>query len=207
MPRRKKTRNKKISGVVPEKSIRFEVSLVILIGVLTFSAYLLLISLNRSLEGNDNLQTLAVASGRNFSTNAKKPADGWLKDVSLDFEIKMPSRLGEWIYKIGYVKSPTDDALSDQYVQIFVPVAGINSNNLEEKNKNILTIKKYAKAEWNKLEKGCLKGNQFYCETAGAKISEKNDEVFAYTKTGNCPKSIEARCRLADGIIESFRLK
>lgn len=144
----------------------------------------------------------STASKSNFSINPV------LENINLDFTLKIPSQLGEWLYKIGYAKSPIDETLSNQYVAIYVPQNGKpETNNFDDLVKDILTVRQFSQKEWKKLESGCKKGNQFYCETAGAKISEKNDKVFAYTKPGNCPKSIEARCRLADGIIESFKLK
>ncbi len=208
MPRRKKIQKKKISETAAKKrkNIRFEVSLVILIGILTFSTYLLLMSLNRS-SGGGSSRAPAITNSRISSAGVKRPADYQLKDASIDFETRVPSQIGDWFYKIGYVKSPADETLADQYVQVFVPISGTDSNNFEDKNKNILTIRKYTKTEWDDLEKGCRKGNQFYCETAGKMIAEKNGSVYAYAISEDCPKIIETKCRLAEKIIGYFRLK
>jgi len=208
MPRRKKIQKKiSVTAAKKRKNIRFEISLVILIGVLTFSAYLLLISLNWS-SGAGSLQSPAVTNNRISSADVKRLTDYRLKDASIDFEARIPPQIGGWFYKIGYVKSPVDETLSNQYVTIYVSQGAASAtNNFDDLAKNILTIRQFSQEEWEKLEKGCEKGNQFYCETAGARVGEKNDKVFAYTKPGSCPKSVEAKCRLADRIIKSFTLK
>lgn len=214
MPRRTKTKNSiiKKAGFAAgraknfRKNLRFDVSLVILIGMLVFSTLLFLVALNKSLVK----KTGAVLSGRlpNIQSHGMKKAGSCpLKDPSIDFELTIPDQLDDWMYKTGYVKSPVDDSLSDHYVQIFVPVAGAVSNNFEDQNKNILTVLKFSQNEWDKLERGCQKGNEIYCEGAGKMLAEKDGSVYAYKKFESCPKSIEAKCNLAEKIIQSFKLK
>jgi len=227
MPRRKKTQKKKNSGKKEKRRIgfgalkkmkifglgrrsetRFKISLVFLIAGLVFSLFLLLLTAinvqnNRVAAGPVPASlTKAGMAGSNFSRNPV------LKDSSLDFTLKIPPQLGEWLYKTGYVKSPVDETLSDQYVIVYVPQGAASAtNNFDDLAKNILTIRQFSQKEWDKLENGCRKGNQFYCETAGARVGEKNDKIFAYTKPESCPKSVEAKCQLADRIIKSFVLK
>lgn len=210
--RRKKINRKKVDFAISnpknkQKDLRFSLSLVILMGILIVSMYFLLISLNGSLSRKIGSLSSSVLPIQKNSTTAKK-SDCSLNDPSVDFGLSIPSQLGEWMYKTGYVKSPTDDTLSNHYVQLLVPVETKNaSNNFEDRNMNILTIRKFSQSEWSKLEKGCQKGNQFFCETAGKMVAENNGSVYAYTKPGNCQKNLEAKCRLTDNIIQSFKLK
>lgn len=206
MPRRKKTQRKKKD--FGKKEIRFRISLVFLIAGLVFSLFLFLLTAiniqnNQAAVGFVPPPSAEVGmAGSNFSKTLV------LKDSNLDFTLKIPPQLGEWLYKTGYVKSPVDETLSNQYVAIYVAQGAASAtNNFDDLAKNILTIRQFSQKEWKKLESGCRKGNRFYCETAGAKAGEKDDEVFAYTKPGSCPRSIEAKCALADKIIESFALK
>lgn len=192
----------------PENKL-FEFFLVIFVLILGTSILLLLFSFS-SLKGWSSVNGASVIPGENHIPGKALPqkSDQTMKDPEIDFELTVPSDIGEWFYKIGYIKSPVDDSLSDQYAQIFVALKKDSaSNNFEDKNKNILTIMKFSASEWKKLEKGCQADNKIYCETAGEKIAEKDDFVYAYTKMKNCPKDIEARCRLADKMIESFNLK
>jgi hypothetical protein len=192
----------------PENKL-FEIFLVIFIAILGVSILLLSTSLTSLSGWTPETRTVAPSRINNVSKKVPVKKTGQtLKDPGLDFELTVPTGLGEWQYKTGFIKSPVDDALSDQYMQIFVSVKGATgSNNFEDRNKNILTIKKFTAAEWKKLEKGCQNDNKLYCDAAGTKLAEKNDFVYAYTKEENCPKDIEARCRLADKLIESFNLK
>jgi hypothetical protein len=192
----------------PENKL-FEAFLVIFIAILGVSILLLSTSLTSLSGWTPATGAVAPLKAKHAGKNvvAKKSGET-LADSSLDFELTVPSGIGDWLYKTGFIKSPVDDALSDQYLQIFVSLKkATGSNNFEDQNKNILTIKKFTTEEWKKLEKGCQNENLLYCEVGGTKMAEKDDSVYAYTKTENCPKDIEARCRLADNLIESFNLK
>lgn len=220
MPRRtttKKTTAKK-TKIIPvakkklsRKDMRFSVSLVILIGMLTFSLMLLLFSLNKS--ATVSAKTEAKEAPQHFTDSwPKKPNGQILNDKSLDFNITIPAELGQWLYKTGEVKSLTDDSLSDQYLRIFVPVPGDRSNNFDQQNKEIMTIRKVSSDEWSDAQKGCQKGKQDICDAAGKMIANGPDSqgdgwVYTYLKPADCPKNIEAKCNLADKIIESFNLK
>lgn len=193
--------------------MRFSISLVILIGMLAFSAMLLLFSLNKSAARSAGTGTSKAAPAGN-SSGFKKTEGQVLNDVSLDFKLTVPARLGAWFYKTGEVKSLTDDSLSDQYLRIFVPLAGAGakSNNFDQQNKDILTIRKFTGDEWADIAKSCRKEKKDICDAAGELIakapdSKGDDWVYAYSKPADCPKSIEAKCNLADKIIESFNLK
>ena len=43
-----------------------------------------------------------------------------LDDPGLDFKLTVPSQLGQWMYRVGYVKGLTDDSLTNQFVKIYV---------------------------------------------------------------------------------------
>lgn len=193
------------------KDMRFSVSLVVLIGMLAFSAMLLLFSLNKSSVVNAETNTIAAAPTRQLS-EIKKPSSQTIDDSALDFKITVPPELGQWFYKTGEVKSLTDKSLSDQYFQIYVPVSGVKSNNFDEQNKNILTIRKFSAGEWSSIEKGCQQNKKDICDAAGEQIAKTTDAngddwVYAAVKPADCPKSIEAKCALADKIIQSFQMK
>jgi len=190
--------------------MRFSISLVILIGMLTFSALLLLFSLNKSSIVSAETYTKKIVPIKNDS-GLKKTGSQALNDSSLDFNITVPSQLGEWLYKTGEVKSLTDDSLSNQYFRMFVPLPGAKSNNFDQQNKNILTIRKFSADEWFDIEKSCQE-EESTCDAAGKMIAKGADSngdewVYAYIKPENCPKSIEAKCNFVDKIIESFNLK
>lgn len=193
------------------KDIRFSVSLVILIAMLAFSAMLLLLSLNKSAARSAGAGASKAAPAEN-SSGLRKTEGRVIDDVSLDFKVTVPAELGAWFYKTGEVKSLTDDSLSDQYFRIFVPLAGTKSNNFDRQNKEILTIRKFSLDEWADITKGCQKEKKDICDAAGELIAKTSDSkgngwVYACTKPADCPKSIEAKCALADKIIESFSLK
>ncbi|MCX6767078.1 MAG: hypothetical protein NT170_04895 [Candidatus Moranbacteria bacterium] len=216
MPGRTKTKSKKtivkkakigsVSRKNHRKDMRFKVSLVILIGMLTFSALLLLLSLNNSSAMKAEMGTTATPPLRNVS-GIQKSSSQMLNDSALDFKLTVPAELGQWVYKIGEVKSLTDDSLSDQYFRMFVPLSGVKSNNFDEQNKDILTIRKFSADEWSAVEKSCRKNKSDICDAAGTLIVKSDKEVYTYTKPVDCPKSIEAKCNLTDKIIESFNLK
>jgi hypothetical protein len=211
MIRRKKTQKKSLSPKhKEEKNFRFSVSLIILTAVLEMSLFILLLTLV-------NGQTMKKDSGPSFAVaaSAKKTqpvsASQDLSDAELSFKLVIPSQLGDWKYKIGSVKSPVDDALSDQYLRIYLSEDGAkNSRNFDKANKDFLTILNFSSGEWTKLEKGCEKGNLVFCEEMGQKIAEKNGSVYAYNKASDCSSSSsnsESKCKLIDKIIGSFRLK
>jgi hypothetical protein len=192
----------------PESKL-FEVFLVVFIAILGISILLLSFSLTSLSGWTPATGASVLTKAKNVSKNVSaKKISQTINDPGLDFELTVPPGIGDWFYKTGNIKSPVDDALSDQYVQIFVRLKKTTgSKNFEDQNKSILTIKKFTADEWKKLEKGCQNDNLLYCEAAGTKVAEKGESVYAYTKTGNCPKDIEAQCRLADKLIESFSLK
>jgi len=221
MPRRTKTKSARVAGgktIVKKtkirpagmnhhrKDMRFKVSLVILIGMLTFSAMLLLFSLNNSSSVNAEAGTSAALPMEHLS-GIKKPSGQTLSDSALDFRLTVPAELGEWFYKTGEVKSLTDDSLSDQYFRMFIPLPGAKSNNLDERNKDILTIRKFSADEWSAVEKSCKKEKKDICDAAGTLIVKNDESAYAYLKPADCPKSIGAKCNLADKIIGSFNLK
>lgn len=195
-----------------KEELRFGISLVILIALLSVSAYLLIFALGSRQKPAVPLSVDSSASrGAVLSGNAKtKLAPGSLKldDASLDFGLKIPAQFGEWLYKIGYVKSPTDETLSNQYVKIYVPsIRTVKSNSFEDKYQEILTIRKFSDGEWQELEKGCTKGNQFYCEETGTKITDMDGSVWAYTVAKNCPRELEPKCKSVETVAKSFQLK
>jgi hypothetical protein len=205
----KKTKTSPAGFKLSHKEMRFSVSLVILMGMLTFSLMLFLFSLNKSSVVSAETYTKKIVPIKSDS-GLKKTGNQTLNDDLLDFSIAVPSQIGDWFYKTGEVKSLTDDSISNQYLRIFIPFPGKKSNNFDQQNKNILTIRKFSADEWSDIEKNCQKEN--ICDAAGkmiAKNTDSNDDewVYAYTRSEDCPKSIEAKCNFVDKIIESFRLK
>jgi len=200
-----KTNQSGVKKAIP-KDIRFSVSLVILIGMLTFSSLLLLFSLNNSVAGNLAEKASNVIPISKVST-AKKAKTQILDDELLNYKITIPAQLGEWFYKIGEVKSLTDDSLSNQYLRVFVPLPGTKSINFDHQNTSILTIRKFSADEWSDIEKSCRKEKSDICEAAGELISAGDEWVYTYVKPKDCPKSVEAKCGLIDKIIESFQMK
>lgn len=192
-----------------EKSFRFNLSLIILMAVLEASLFIFLLTLigAQTAQGDSrkSFSSAPVAVGAKKFT---KPASQKLNDPSLDFELTVPPQLRNWLYKTGDIKSPVDDELSDQYLQMYLPVEGKkNSRNFNEMTEAILTIKKFTTDEWEKLEKGCQKNNTLFCDAAGTKIIEKDGSVYAYEKNSNCPSGMESKCALADKIVSGFQLK
>lgn len=188
--------------------MRFKISLVFLIAGLVFSLFLFLLTAINVQSNRAAVSPVPISPTGSGVADSNFSGSSTLNDSGLSFSLKIPVQFGEWMYKTGYVKSPVDDALSNQYVTIYITQSAASAtNNFDELTEDILTIRQFSREEWEKLEKGCEKGNQFYCETAGVEIGEKNGKVFAYTKPGNCPKNIEAKCQLVDQIIKSFTLK
>lgn len=189
---------------------RFRVSLVVLMALLSISAYLLALVLAVKWAPS------AAGSGVNkLSYVSQKPlvkkipaGNGMLNDASLDFKLTIPKGFGDWIYQVGYVKDLIDDSQSNQYVKIYLPLSTQSASaKFSDKYQNVLTIVKFGKDSWNKLEKGCQKGNSTYCDQAGTKLAENDQAVFAYVKADNCPKEIQAQCKVLGNIIDSFQLK
>lgn len=219
MPRRPPTkkisvkRGKTVPAIpkkISRKDMRFSISLVILIGMLSFFSMLLLISLNKPSAVEARTQVIKTAPNKNAAV--KQSGNRIIDDRDLDFKLTMPSQLGQWSYRTGDVKSLTDDSLSNRYVQIMVPIPGAKSNNVEEQNKSILTIRKFSEEEWKDVTESCQNDKKDICDAAGVLIKETTDSedngwAYSYTKFPGCPKSIEAKCNLVDKIIESFQLK
>lgn len=190
--------------------MRFKVSLVILMALLSISAYLFVFVLAL------NSSPRALGSSGSINTNIFRKAisskvlarSSVLNDSSLDFKLTIPKEIGAWIYKIGYVKDPLDDSQSDQYVKIYLPLGMKTiSSNFDDQYKEVLTIIKFPKKNWNKLDSGCQKGNSSYCDQAGTKIGENDESVFAYIKMDDCPQALQSKCLNIGKIIDSFQLK
>jgi hypothetical protein len=218
MPRRtpiKKT--KKIIPIKPKlskKDLRFDLSLVILIGMLTFSSLLLLVSLNKSIAIGTGTKTFRDPWPKSQSYQLKKPQSQVIDDSALGYTLKVPVQMGKWFYKAGAVKSLTDDSLSNQYLRIYIPLSEANSNNLDQQYKDVLTIRKFTAEEWSDIQKSCKKEETDICDAAGKMISsdpdaaeKNNDSVYTYTQANDCPGSLVARCSLANEIVKSFSLK
>lgn len=221
MPRRIKTKNpvgnRKIilnkkfpaRGKGAKQDLRFNVSLVFLIAMLSISAYLFLFSLTENgkafRDKPDQAPKVATASPAGAVSPGKNQL---LDDAALDFELTIPSQFGRWIYRVGSVQGLADDTLTNQFVKIYVAAkpAG-NSASFDENYKDILTLRKFSTDEWDKLEKGCGKGNLIFCEGSGTKIDEKDGSVWAYTKGESCSKETKASCALIEKIIGSFQFK
>jgi len=208
----KKTMTKKIKlpgKFTNQKDLRFSVSLVILIAFLSFSAMLFLFSLigDQSAKAIGKKYSFQEGAGGSVSRKSSPVISNILNDANLDFQLTIPSTWTGWIYKTGFVKSPADDSISDQYLQVFLPVQGKTSSNFDEKQRKMLTILKFTAKEWTKLETGCGKGDVSYCDAMGKKITEKDGDVYAYITEPECPKTFEARCHEIDKVLESFQLK
>jgi hypothetical protein len=199
-------KTKKTSG---EKNFRFNLSLIILMAVLQASLFMLLLTLISVQTAKGQNMNFSVASAANGAKKMIKPATSQkLADPNIDFDLAIPAQLGEWLYKTGYVKSPVDDKMSDQYVRIYLPNAGkAGSRNFEDMTSAFLTIRKFTTDEWKKLDKGCQNKDSLFCEAAGTKIAEKDGSVYAYTKISSCPSGMESKCGLIEKIIGGFSLK
>ncbi|MFA5926379.1 MAG: hypothetical protein WC831_05665 [Parcubacteria group bacterium] len=200
--------NSKKSGK-ERANLRFSVSLIILTAVLELAIFIFLISLisSQNIIIRDNSAFYVASANGNNKTSAGANQD--LNDPSFDFTLRIPSQIGDWKYKAGFVKSPVDDALSNQYLQLYLSDGGEKkSRDLDKINKTFLTIRKFSSEEWEEMENGCQKGNETLCEAAGEKITEKDESVYAYTKTDDCSgQKKDARCVLADKIVGSFKFK
>ncbi|OGI25955.1 MAG: hypothetical protein A3J76_00440 [Candidatus Moranbacteria bacterium RBG_13_45_13] len=212
MTRRKNIKRSKIrNNTNPKDDMRFKISLLILIALLCSSVFFLLIILNRNGEASLRANSMA-ASEVKFRSNMMnralaKNSSQVLENPTLGFRVKIPTQLGDWIYRVGYVKSPVDDSLANHYLKIFVPIGKKSgSKNFEENYQEILSVRKYSNDEWTKLEKGCEKGNLFYCEVMGEKISEDDGQTYTCVKTEKCRREVQSKCEFSDQIMESFQL-
>lgn len=207
-----KTTSLKLKG----RELRFSVSLVLLMGMLLFSTLLLLFSLNKA---NFAKAENKFGATRPMVKMAAPNGSGSqvLNDDALDFRLMIPAQLGGWFYKIGMVQSLTDDSLSNQYLQIFVPIgARAKSSNFNDQNQLVLTIRKFSNEEWTGINKKCSaeskEKNKDICGIAGRLVyagpdSNNVDWTYAATKPANCSKGAESKCEMADKIIQSFQMK
>ncbi|HBB37229.1 MAG: hypothetical protein UX02_C0005G0013 [Candidatus Moranbacteria bacterium GW2011_GWC1_45_18] len=218
MPRKTKKSKKIVSGKKfqatgkkTEQDLRFNISLVYLIAMISISTYLLLFSLTNTGEAfmsssgqiSKNATVKVGPTSVNYSENNK-----FLNDPALEFNLAIPAQFGQWIYRVGSVKGLTDDTLANPFVKIYVDAKPSGkSASFDDRYKDVLTIRKYSSDEWDELEKGCGKGNLIYCEGAGTKINEKDGSVWAYTKSDDCSKETKASCDLVEKIVGSFQLK
>ncbi|MDD3486982.1 MAG: hypothetical protein PHF35_01215 [Candidatus Moranbacteria bacterium] len=193
---------------------RFDVSLVILIGMLTFSSMLFLVSLNRTLGSGKGMPQANYYPIELNKQQAMAFQNDVLDDENLGFTLAVPAQMGKWLYKTGHVQSLTDESLSDQYLKIYIPFPGKNYNDMDKQYKEILTIRKMTAEEWADIQKDCEKEGQKVCDLAGKKIDLQadgakvdEDYVYAYTMADDCPGNIVARCNLANEIVKSFTLK
>ncbi len=192
-----------------EKNLRFSVSLIILTAALEMSLLILLFSLVNSQALKEGNNPFYVAAANSNGNKKNTPSSQELSDPGLNFKLTIPPQLGDWKYRVGYVKSPVDDALSNQYLQVYIPESGRKkSHNFDEANKAFLTVRKFESEEWDSLKKGCEKGNLIFCEVAGEKIAEKNGSIYAYTKNSSClSNKNESKCKLVEKIVGSFQFK
>jgi hypothetical protein len=209
---KKSAATKKITPRNGSKDMRFNMSLVLLIGMLTFSVLLLLVTLNRSSSPGANAMTTSVQKVARIHKPQAKTANREIDDDALDFKLLIPGDLGEWFYETGEVKSLTDDSLSNRYLKVFIPIPGAKTNNFNKQYQNILIVRKFSQKEWVNVEKSCNGKDQSVCSAAGQRIVLGGDEaskdgVWAYVKAGNCPQSLTSKCALADKIMETFQLK
>lgn len=229
MPRRtqaKKTtmKKEKTNSVGLKKScrkdMRFSISLVVLIGMLTFSLLLLLVSLDKPVAISartkmiQSIPRLSLMSSPETAPESLTTFSGG----GGDFQLSIPADWKGWVYRIGAVKSPIDDTLSDQYVKIYLPdpnSAQSASPNLDSRFKDIITVVNYSADEWKALDKKCSKGDSSVCGIMGTKLagtqcadsSESADCVYGYTKAADCSGALAAKCNEVDKIMASFKLK
>lgn len=202
--------SRKISSKPLYEETRFRASILVLMGLLVGSTYLLAMAINWQRWPNASVSGINKYNYRLPKALAKNPAAASqiLDDASLDFKLTLPNELGNWIYKTGFVIDPLDDSQSNQYLKIYLPLAEKKTaSNFDSRYKDILTIIKFSTATWNKLDKGCQKGNSQYCSQEGTKILENDDFVFAYLKADDCPKEIQSKCLNIGKIISSFELR
>lgn len=203
---------KSVSGRGKKDNFRFKVSLIFLSAALLISTILFLIAAINCTKRVVTKNQVPAAGMQAVINKAKDSMSfsktGVVSGEDLDFEVTVPSQMGDWFFRSGFVKSPVDNELSDQYVQIYIPVSGkTDSKNIDDRYKNILTIKKFLSSEWEEIESGCQKKNLLYCEMAGTKIDEKGGHVYSFSQLENCPQNLAAKCQLAAKILETFKFK
>lgn len=228
MPRRtqaKKTISKKIGRSVskaPAKgNMRFSVSLVILIGMLSFSVLLLLFSMTKPVGQEAATKTSAVMQRSNVSNAPKAvpPQPYVFQSGGEDFRLSFPTDWKGWVFRTGEVKSLIDDSLSDSYVRISLPQSvadnvDANSPNLDSRYGDMITVFTYSADEWKAMEKKCNRGNAEVCDRIGTKLADTvcpgfagdTDCVYSFTKEPNCPASFTAQCGEVDKIMQSFKI-
>jgi len=224
MPRRIKTKKERASAKAvlgkrvfakaenPKSNLRFNVSLVFLIATLSISVYLLLFTLTQNGKANLGFGNSAVSVLKAGPANSFKAVSSgknqFLNDSVLDFKLAIPSQLGQWMYRVGYVKGLTDDSLTNQFAKIYIVQKPAGSSaSFDDCYKDVLTIRKFSMGEWKELEKGCNKGNQIFCDGAGTKMDEKDGSVWAYINGGSCSGETKADCANIEKIIKSFQFK
>jgi len=202
-------KGKTVSSAKARENMRFSASLVVSIAFLLTATLLLLVSLNGMSLPRITSEKKIVPTVPVKPLNSIKPsAFAILDDKELDFQVAIPSDWKGWVYKTGFVKSPVDDSLSDQYVRIFLPdPEKSSSKNLDDQKKIMLTIMKFTTAEWKKLSNGCEKENTFFCETMGKEIARNDESVYSYVAEKNTSSVFAGKYRQVDKVIESFKLK
>lgn len=228
MPRRNKpkkpiARKTKIVSARPKfgrREMRFNVSLVILIGMVVFSVLLLLISLNRLHDVGSATASSSLLPGKSGNKDffgAQSAIPHTFQGGGGDFQLSIPAAWKGWAYRAGKIKSPVSNSLSDDYVRIFLPVSPsekVANPNLDSRYTDMITILSFSAGEWKKLDRSCRGGDSESCDAMGTKLAdtgcsddESADCVYSYTRQSSCPGPLEDRCREVDGIMESFQLK
>lgn len=215
MKRRIKTNRKNIflreKSAKAKEDFRFKISLVFLIAMISASAYLFLFSLsmkNRDFGGSS--VAVEKSAMTNFARASIKSSNKvyTLDDPALDFRLTIPPGFGQWIYRVGFAKSLVNDALSNQFLKVYVSTKNTgNSTSFDECYREILAIRRFSIDEWKNLQKSCEKRNDFLCDEAGTKLGEKDKWVWAYTKSENCFQEEKDGCAHIQEIVGSFQLK
>ncbi len=197
-----------------KEDFRFKISLVFLIAMISASAYLFLFSLSmrgENLEGNP-VAVKKLATTNPVRAGIKSSNEVYtLDDSALDFKLIIPPGFGQWIYRVGFVRSLVDYTLSNQFLKVYVSTKNTgNPTSFDECYREILAIRRFSVEEWKDLEKSCKKGNSFLCNEAGVKLGEKDKWVWAYTKSESCSQDEQEEkdgCTYVQRIVESFQLK
>ncbi|MFA5871609.1 MAG: hypothetical protein WC858_02695 [Parcubacteria group bacterium] len=206
----KKADTKELKIKWHKDNLRFGVSLIVLTALLEAALFMFLLVLNNSTDiaaSKANAYQAPIQTGavqKKIASSAEKT----VKDDGLDYEVTIPKEIGDWMYKTGYVKSLVDDTLSDEYLQIYMPLpAKSGGNKFEGRYQNILTIMRFTEEEWDDIDKGCAKSDLYYCDTQGKELDRKDGYVYSYTAPADCPKEISYGCGKTDQIVGSFKLK
>lgn len=227
MPRRMQTKKSIVKKAntnavrlkLGRKEMRFSVSLVVLIGLLTFSVLLLLFSLNKSAAVGAKTMTSFSVPRISRSIPLKKTSANLttFQGGGEDFQLAFPASWKGWVYRTGEVKSPVDDTLSDQYVKIYLPDSNpkeATNPDLDSRYTDMITVVTYSADEWKAMAKKCNKGDSSVCDEMGTKLADttcpgfadNTDCVYSYTKQPNCPGSLTTRCDEVDTIMANFKL-